>query len=74
MYWDYIQAFGAMRMASYIFVLFFMSSATEALSNIWLAKWSSESEQNPNDPKNLIIYGTSSIFTCNYKHLNLSTF
>uniref|UniRef100_A0A914CJU3 Uncharacterized protein n=1 Tax=Acrobeloides nanus TaxID=290746 RepID=A0A914CJU3_9BILA len=64
MYWDYIQAFGAMRMASYIFVLFFMSSATEALSNIWLAKWSSESEQNPNDPKNLIIYGTSSIFTC----------
>uniref|UniRef100_A0A914CXJ8 Uncharacterized protein n=2 Tax=Acrobeloides nanus TaxID=290746 RepID=A0A914CXJ8_9BILA len=64
MYVEYIRAFGFRKTLLYVSLLFFVSGALETLANIWLAKWTSDLEQDAKNPKNLIIYGTSSIINC----------
>lgn len=64
MYWEYIKAFGTKRALAYLLVMFVLSSASEALANIWMAEWTSDLEHKGKNPKNLIVYGSAAMFNC----------
>uniref|UniRef100_A0A915DNB5 Multidrug resistance-associated protein 1 n=1 Tax=Ditylenchus dipsaci TaxID=166011 RepID=A0A915DNB5_9BILA len=69
-YLDYAKAFGVW-MAAGFFLTMMGSSICEAMSNVWLAKWSSESQQITNGTSyhlsptwNLVIYGLFGFGNC----------